>query len=45
MKIEVVLTALVQTSYDDYTHVFKVVKIEMPDDGIDWHVAGEMNHE
>ena len=45
MKIEVVLTALVQTSYDDYTHVFKAVKIEMPDDGIDWHVVGEMNHE
>lgn len=41
-KIKVVLTAYVQTSYEDYTHKFKTVEIEIPDDGESWHVAGEM---
>lgn len=41
-KIKVVLTAYKQTSYADYTHIFKTVEIEIPIDGLDWHVAGEM---
>lgn len=41
-KLNVVLTAYKQTSYADYTHVFKTVEIEIPIDGLDWHVAGEM---
>lgn len=41
-KIAVVLTAYVQTSYEDYTHVYQTVEIEIPDDGKNWHVAGEM---
>ena len=41
-KLQVVLTAYKQTSYADYTHVFKTVEIEIPIDGLDWHVAGEM---
>ena len=41
-KLEVVLTAYKQTSYADYTHIFKTVEIEIPIDGLDWHVAGEM---
>lgn len=41
-KIKVVLMAYVQTSYEDYTHQFKTVEIEIPDDGENWHVAGEM---
>ncbi len=41
-KIKVVLTAYVQTSYEDYTHLFKTVEIEIPDDGEHWHVVGEM---
>ena len=41
MIIKVVLTAFVQTSYEDYTHVFKTVEIEIPDDGKEWHVCGE----
>lgn len=41
-KLKVVLTAYKQTSYADYTHVFKTVEIEIPIDGLDWHVAGEM---
>ncbi|MCD8084439.1 MAG: hypothetical protein LUE86_13265 [Clostridiales bacterium] len=39
--IGVVLTALIQTGYEDYTHVFKTVDIEIPDDGVDCHVTGE----
>lgn len=41
-KLKVVLTAYKQTSYADYTHIFKSVEIEIPIDGLDWHVAGEM---
>lgn len=41
-KLNVVLTAYKQTSYADYTHLFKTVEIEIPIDGLDWHVAGEM---
>lgn len=41
-KIKVVLGAFVQTSYEDYTHKYKVVEIEIPDDGENWHVCGEM---
>lgn len=41
-KLKVVLTAYKQTSYADYTHIFKTVEIEIPIDGLDWHVAGEM---
>lgn len=39
--IGVVLTALIQTGYEDYTHVSKTVDAVIPDDGMDWHVAGE----
>ena len=42
MKINVVLTAYKQTSYEEYTHVFKTVSVNIPEDGLDWHVAGEM---
>lgn len=41
-KRKVVLEAYVRTSYEQYTHMFKTVVIELPDDGIDWHVAGEV---
>lgn len=41
-KLKVVLTAYKQTSYADYTHIFKTVEIEIPIDGLDWYVAGEM---
>lgn len=44
-KIKVILTAYVQTSYEDYTHQFKEVEIEIPDDGHEWHVAGEMRED
>lgn len=40
-KINVVLEAYIQTGECTYTNVFKTVPIEVPDDGIDWHVAGE----
>ena len=40
-KINVVLEACIQTGEWTYTNVFKTVPIEVPDDGIDWHVAGE----
>ena len=39
---KVVLTAYVQTSYEDFTHIFKTVEIEIPDDGKEWHVCGEL---
>ena len=42
MKITVVLEAFVQTSYETYTHKYRTVDIEVPDDGNEWHVAGEM---
>ena len=42
MKIKVVLEAFVQTIYETYTHKYKTVDIEIPDDGNEWHVAGEM---
>lgn len=41
-KIKVVLTCFKQTSYEDYTHFFKTVEIEVPcQEGEDWHVCGE----
>lgn len=39
--VKVVLTAYKQTSQEDFTHVFKTVEIEIPNDGLDWHVVGE----
>ena len=42
IKKIVVLEAYVQTSYDTYSHIFKTVEIEIPDDGNEWHVCGEM---
>ena len=42
MKITVVLEAFVQTSYKTYTNKYRTVDIEVPDDGNEWHVAGEM---
>ena len=41
MKIKVVLTTYAQTSYETYTHMYKTVEVEVPDDGNEWHVAGE----
>ena len=41
VKKTVVLEAYVQTSYDTYSHIFRTVEIEIPDDGNDWHVSGE----
>ena len=34
--------SFVQTSYETYTHKYRTVDIEIPDDGNEWHVAGEM---
>ena len=45
IKKTVVLEAYVQTSDDTYSHIFKTVKIEIPDDEIDWHVCGEMKED
>lgn len=42
IKKKVVLEAYVQTSYDTFSHIFRMVEIEIPDDGNDWHVCGEM---
>ena len=42
MKIIVVLEYYIQTSYDAYNHFYKAVPIEIPEDGIEWHVCGEM---
>ena len=42
MKITVVREAFVQTSYETYTHKYKTVDVEVPDDGNEWHIAGEM---
>lgn len=44
-KRKVVFEAYVQTSYEQYTHIFKTVEINLPDDGIDWHVTGELKGE
>lgn len=41
MRIKVVLQAYVQTAYEQYTHMFKTVEVELPDDEYEWHVAGE----
>lgn len=41
MKIKVVLTSWVQTSWEQYTHIFKTVEVDILDDGNEWHVAGE----
>ena len=43
MKIKVVLEAFVQTSYETCTHKYRTVDIEIPDDGNEWHVSGEMD--
>ena len=43
MKTTVVLESFVQTSYETYTHKYRTVDIEIPDDGNEWHVAGEMD--
>lgn len=41
-KIKVILTCLKQTFYEDYTHIFKQVEIEVPyNEGEEWHVCGE----
>ena len=41
-KIKVILTCFKQTSYEDYTHFFKSVEIEVPyNKGEEWHVCGE----
>lgn len=44
-SISVVLTAYKQTGYEDYTHVFKIVNVDVPDDVLEWHVAGEKHNE
>ena len=45
VKKTVVLEAYVQTSYDTYSHIFRTVEIEIPDDGKCWHVCGEMEND
>ena len=41
-KIKVILTCFKQTSYEDYTHFFKSVEIEVSyNEGEEWHVCGE----
>ena len=45
IKKKVALEAHVQTSYDTYSHIFRTVEIEIPDDGKEWHVCGEMEEE
>ena len=41
-KIKVILTCFKQTSYEDYTHIFKSIEIEVPyNEGEEWHVCGE----
>ena len=41
-KIKVILTCYKQTSYEDYTHFFKSIEIEVPyNEGEEWHVCGE----
>ena len=42
MKMIVMLESYIQTSYDAYNHFYKAVPIEIPEDGIEWHVCGEM---
>nr|DAL30201.1 MAG TPA_asm: transcription factor/DNA Complex factor Complex Zinc finger.3A [Caudoviricetes sp.] len=41
MRIKVVMQAYTQTAQEQYTHMFKTVEVELPDDGYEWHVAGE----
>lgn len=40
-KIGVVITANKKATYESCENVFKLVMIDVPDDGKDWHVAGE----
>ena len=42
IKKKVVLEAYVQTSYDTFSHIFRMVEIEIPDDGNNWHSAAEI---
>lgn len=42
IKKTVVLEAYVRTSYDTYSHIFQTIEIEIPDDGKNWHVCGEL---
>ena len=44
-KIGVVLSYPYQTGQDRWTDIFKTVEIEIPDDGLYWHVAGEAYNE
>lgn len=41
VEIGVVLAATVETNYEEYTHVYKTVPIQILNDGHEWHVAGE----
>ena len=42
IKKTVVLEAYVRTSYDTYSHIFQTIELEIPDDGKNWHVCGEL---
>ena len=42
MKITVMLESFVPTPYETYNHFYKAVPIEIPENGIEWHVCGEM---
>lgn len=42
MKITVILETFIPTPYETYNHFYKAVPIEIPEDGIEWHVCGEM---
>lgn len=45
IKKKIVLETYVQTSYDSFSHVFKTVEIEIPDDGHEWRVCGEIKED
>lgn len=45
IKKKIVLEAYVQTSYDTYSHMFKTVEIEIPNDGNEWRVCGEIKED
>lgn len=42
IKKTVILESYVQTSYDSYSHIFRTVEIEIPDDGNECPTAKEL---
>lgn len=43
--IDVVLSAPYQIGENSWTNICKTVRLEIPDDGHDWHVYGESDNE